>query len=56
VQGTTDGAVEQSKQTASTAVSEMRETRNMLRADTTALYERLREANILPAESLERRA
>src|SRR4029453_18297868 len=52
LQDTTHGAVEQSKQTASAAVSEMQETHNMLRADTTALYERLREANILLQEVL----
>jgi hypothetical protein len=52
LQDTTHGAVEQSKQTASAAVSEMQETHNMLRSDTTALYERLREANILLQEVL----
>jgi len=44
--------VEQSKQTASAAVSEMLETHGMLRSDTTALFERLREANILLQEVL----
>ncbi len=38
-------AIEQSKQTASTAVSEMMETHGMLRTDATALFERLRDAN-----------
>jgi hypothetical protein len=52
LQDTTHGAVEQSKQTASAALSEMQETHNMVRADTTALYERLREANILLQEVL----
>jgi ABC-type transporter Mla subunit MlaD len=52
LQDTTHGAVEQSKQTTSAAVSEMQETHNMLRADTTALYERLRQANILLQEVL----
>jgi hypothetical protein len=45
-------AVEQSKQSASAAVSEILETQNMLRSDTTALFERLREANILLQEVL----
>ena len=48
----THAAVEQSKQTASAAVSEMLETHGMLRSDTTALFERLREANILLQEVL----
>src|SRR4029079_644917 len=43
---------EQSKQTAAASVSEMLETHNMLRADSTTLYERLREANILLQEVL----
>ena len=41
-----------SKQTAAAAVSEMLETHSMLRSDTTALFERLREANILLQEVL----
>ncbi|MDI3468337.1 MAG: Kinesin-like protein [Pseudolabrys sp.] len=45
-------AIEQSKQTASASVSEMLETHNMLRSDSTALYERLREANLLLQEVL----
>src|SRR5207249_2189150 len=52
LQDTTHGAVEQSKQTASAAVTEMQEAHSMLRSDTTALYERLREANILLQEVL----
>ncbi len=52
LQETTQAAVEQSKQTASAAVSEMLETHGMLRSDTTALFERLREANILLQEVL----
>ena len=52
LQDTTTAAVEQSKQTASSAVSEIMETQNMLRSDTTALFERLREANILLQEVL----
>ena len=52
LQETTQAAIEQSKQTASAAVSEMLETHSMLRSDTTALFERLREANILLQEVL----
>ena len=52
MQDTTQAAVEQSKQSASSAVSEMQETQNMLRSDATTLYERLREANILLQEVL----
>ncbi len=48
----THAAVEASKQTAAAAVSEMLETHSMLRSDTTALFERLREANILLQEVL----
>ncbi len=48
----THSAVEQSKSTAPAAVSEMLETHGMLRSDTTALFERLREANILLQEVL----
>ena len=49
---TAQKAIEQSKQTATATVSEMLETHNMLRADTTALFERLREANIMLQEVL----
>src|SRR6185503_1303331 len=52
LQDTTQAAVEQSKQSASAAVSEILETQNMLRSDTNALFERLREANILLQEVL----
>jgi hypothetical protein len=52
LQDSTTASVERSKQTASTAVSEIIETQNMVRADTTALFERLREANILLQEVL----
>ncbi|HEY7246413.1 MAG TPA: hypothetical protein VH678_21275 [Xanthobacteraceae bacterium] len=52
LQDSTQSAVEQSKQSASAAVSEILETQNMLRSDTTALFERLREANILLQEVL----
>ncbi|HEY5217215.1 MAG TPA: hypothetical protein VIJ17_10040, partial [Pseudolabrys sp.] len=45
-------AITQSRQTATTTVSEMLETHNMLRSDTTALFERLREANIMLQEVL----
>src|SRR4029077_11146048 len=45
-------AIEQSKTTATNTVTEMMETHNMLRADTTALFERLREANIMLQEVL----
>ncbi|HET7679207.1 MAG TPA: hypothetical protein VFK79_03620 [Xanthobacteraceae bacterium] len=52
LQEATHSAIEQSKQTASATVSEMLETHNMLRSDTTTLFERLREANILLQEVL----
>jgi hypothetical protein len=49
---TTQSAIERSKQTASATVSEMLATHGMLRSDTTTLFERLREANILLQEVL----
>jgi hypothetical protein len=49
---TTRTAIEQSKQTTSATVSEMMATHDMLRNDTTTLFERLREANILLQEVL----
>ncbi|HYD04797.1 MAG TPA: hypothetical protein VEC60_03685, partial [Reyranella sp.] len=52
LQNVAETAVAQSKQTAAASVSEMLETHNMLRADSTTLYERLREANILLQEVL----
>ncbi len=52
LQDTTTAAVEQSKQTASSAVSEIMQTQNVLHSDSTALFERLREANILLQEVL----
>ena len=52
LQESTKSAIEQSRQTSSASVSEMLETHNMLRADTTTLFERLREANILLQEVL----
>ncbi len=48
----TKSAIEESKQTAAATVSEMMETHTMLRSDSTALFERLREANILLQEVL----
>ena len=48
----TRAAIEESKQTASATVADMLETHGMLRSDTTALFERLREANILLQEVL----
>jgi hypothetical protein len=45
-------AIAQSQETATSTVREMMETHNMLRADTTALFERLREANIMLQEVL----
>ena len=50
--GATKSAIEESKQTASATVADMLETHGMLRSDTTALFERLREANILLQEVL----
>src|SRR5262249_9466852 len=52
LQRATMGAIEQSKQTAAATVAEMMETHTMLRSDSTALFERLREANILLQEVL----
>ncbi len=49
---TAQKAIAQSKETSSATVTEMLETHNMLRADTTALFERLREANIMLQEVL----
>ena len=49
---TAQKAIELSKTTVTSTVSEMLETHNMLRADTTALFERLREANIMLQEVL----
>jgi hypothetical protein len=48
----TKTAIEESKQTAAATISEMTETHTMLRSDSTALFERLREANILLQEVL----
>ncbi len=52
LQTTAQAAIEQSKQTAAATVSEMLETHGMLRSDTTALFERLREANLMLQEVL----
>ncbi|HZP76346.1 MAG TPA: hypothetical protein VFB45_09415 [Pseudolabrys sp.] len=52
LQHTAQTAIEQSKQTAAATVAEMLETHGMLRSDTTALFERLREANIMLQEVL----
>ena len=52
LQESTHAAIEQSKATASATVSEMLETHSMVRSDTTVLFERLREANILLQEVL----
>src|SRR5947207_3875803 len=46
------GAIERSQKAASAAVTEMMETHGMLRNDTSALFERLREANVLLQEVL----
>jgi len=52
IHSATRQAVEESKQTAAATVADMLETHNMLRSDSTALFERLREANILLQEVL----
>ena len=52
LQENTRAAIEQSTTTAKATVSEMLETHGMLRSDTTTLFERLREANILLQEVL----
>jgi hypothetical protein len=48
----TRSAIEESKQTAAATVADMLQTHGMLRSDSTALFERLREANILLQEVL----
>jgi hypothetical protein len=50
LQHATEDAVEQSKRTATSTVTEILETHGMLSSDTTALFERLREANGLLRE------
>src|SRR5262249_16913545 len=52
LQRATQGAIEESRQTAAATVAEMTETHTMLRSDSTALFERLPEANILLQEVL----
>ncbi|WP_315831462.1 negative regulator of septation ring formation [Bradyrhizobium prioriisuperbiae] len=49
---TTRNAIDQSRQVAAAAVTEMQETSKILRTDTVALFERLREGNILLQEVL----
>jgi hypothetical protein len=49
---TAQKAIDKSKDTANVTVTQMMETHNMLRSDTTALFERLREANIMLQEVL----
>jgi hypothetical protein len=50
--GATRAVIEESKKTAAATVADMMETHSMLRSDSTALFERLREANILLQEVL----
>ncbi|MBV9954182.1 MAG: hypothetical protein JOZ70_02930 [Pseudolabrys sp.] len=52
LQDVTQSAIEQSRDTSKAAVTEMLETHGMLRSDSTAMFERLREANILLQEVL----
>ena len=52
LQAATRASIEELKQTAAATVADMLETNSMLRSDTTALFERLREANILLQEVL----
>jgi hypothetical protein len=52
LQDTAAKAIERSRETATSTVTEMLEAHNMLRSDTTALFERLREANIMLQEVL----
>ena len=49
---TSRAAIERSQKAAQVAVTEMMETHGMLRNDTSALFERLREANVLLQEVL----
>jgi hypothetical protein len=50
--GATGAAIEESKKTAAAAVADMLQTHGTLRSDSTVLFERLREANILLQELL----
>jgi F0F1-type ATP synthase membrane subunit b/b' len=52
LQKTADQAIARSKEVAQSTVSELLETHNMLRSDATALFGRLREANIMLQEVL----
>ena len=52
VETSTRAAIDQSRQVATAAVTEMQETSKILRTDTVALFERLREGNILLQEVL----
>src|SRR3569623_779194 len=52
VEISTRAAIDQSRQVATAAVTEMQETSKILRTDTVALFERLREGNILLQEVL----
>jgi hypothetical protein len=52
LQTASDQAVARSRETAQAAVSELTETHNLLRSDTTALFGRLREANLMLQEVL----
>jgi hypothetical protein len=52
LQQTADAAIARSKEMAQSTVSELLETHNMLRSDATALFGRLREANIMLQEVL----
>lgn len=52
IEASTRSAIDQSRQVATAAVTEMQETSKILRTDTVALFERLREGNILLQEVL----
>src|SRR6185369_10199598 len=52
LQETAQQAIARSQETATSTVREMLDTHNMLRSDTTALFERLREANLMLQEVL----
>jgi len=52
IEESSKAAIEQSRQVATTTVSELQETSKILRTDTLALFERLREGNILLQEVL----
>jgi hypothetical protein len=52
LQETTRTAIEQSRQATAASLGELRESQKMLQSDTTSLFDRLREANILLQEVL----